>query len=220
MMMNRRVGSHETAGRDEERSDGHEGGRERQALQFTHSLSLQHPVLVEMEAVDKGDRGSVCFPCFGRPNLSFLLLFLFWFVSSPLVCVLSCLGARTNLSVSLLAAGLADIVDFSADHSPHRDELFAAAEQAKAARKGIWIRWNEDANDEKKEEGPEEEKRTIGDLDLNASSPADSASSLSSSSSSQTQGRALMLLPTEIVDGATFYAQVQADPRMLALFDR
>lgn len=87
------------------------------AWRLTRTLCLQQDVTLEVEGLDKGDNflGSV------------------W-VSAPAG------GAKpVNLAVELLSAGLAQVVPFSADKSPYREDLLRAEARAKDARIGVRV---------------------------------------------------------------------------------
>ena len=89
-----------------------------EALRFTRALCMQHDVTFEVEGADKGDN----------------------FLGAVLIGSNSA-GKQQNLAVELLAAGLAELVAFSAERSPHAEALFAAEAAAKAARVGMWKNW-------------------------------------------------------------------------------
>eukprot|EP00455_Lapot_gusevi_P054374 TRINITY_DN86_c0_g1_i1.p1 TRINITY_DN86_c0_g1~~TRINITY_DN86_c0_g1_i1.p1 ORF type:complete len:967 (-),score=426.63 TRINITY_DN86_c0_g1_i1:213-3059(-) len=136
-----------------------------EAYQFTRKLTLQHDVIVEIEAMDKGDN-----------------------------YIGTLFSGRQNLAVELLKAGLAQVVPFSAEKCPYREELFAAEAEAKNARLNVWKNWVEPvASDEKKEEEKKE-------LDLT--------------------GQFLPVKVTEVTDACTFYIQMVNDEGLALVEER
>jgi staphylococcal nuclease domain-containing protein 1 len=87
------------------------------AWRLTRALCLQQDVTLEVEGLDKGDN----------------------FLGSLLVASPSGGAKPLNLAVELLAAGLAQVVPFSADKSPYREELLRAEARAKDARIGVRV---------------------------------------------------------------------------------
>lgn len=59
---------------------------------------------------------------------------------------------RENFAKILVEEGLAQVHSFSAEQSEHGNELFAAEEKAKEARKGLWKDW--DPSQDQEEEAP------------------------------------------------------------------
>ncbi|KAJ2780843.1 hypothetical protein H4R18_003212 [Coemansia javaensis] len=100
------------------RSDGTGGeptGAE--ALAFTMWHAMQRNVEVEFEGVDKAGA----------------FIGTLW------------LGKEHSLAESLLEQGLASVFEASAEHSPHKARLYAAERSAKAARRGIWVDYDAEA---------------------------------------------------------------------------
>lgn len=89
-------------------------GFDQLALQFTKSRCIQHNVKLEVRFCDGGDN----------------FIGVLWINGQ-------------NLNVRLLEEGLAEINSFSAEKSNYTEQLLAAEEGAKAAKKGIWLNYVE-----------------------------------------------------------------------------
>jgi len=89
----------------------------------------------------------------------------------------------------LLESGLAQTIQASASRSAYSDKLFAAEEKARSARLNVWKNWVPPAPvAEAPAEAVDESRAFEGDESV------------------------LHLKPTEMVDGASFYAQVVGNP--------
>jgi len=107
---------------------------------------------------------------------------------------------RENLSVLLLKDGYAAIFGPSADRSKHRDELYAAQEESQKAKRNMWQNWTpappkpvvaETAVEAKDEDKPEREEQQFVNIQI-----------------------------TEIVDGATFWANVAGSPQLTQIEEK
>ncbi|KAI8078174.1 uncharacterized protein B0P05DRAFT_604058 [Gilbertella persicaria] len=102
-----------------------------EALEFVSQKCLQHDVEIEVENVDKV--GS--------------------FVGSLFV-------NGENLAVALLAKGLANIHEYSADESHYVNQLYGAEREAKSEKKGIWADYTEETTQNEQQDaaaGPNRE---------------------------------------------------------------
>lgn len=135
----------------------------KEALEYTRSRVLQHNnVKLEIETTDRADN----------------FIGTLWY------------GNRQNLAVELLRAGFGQIVGFSAQRSPHADELYAAEKIAKDAKLKFW---------ENYVEKPPEEPTSV-DSEENAET--------THSTSNRNEFKVNI---TEITDAASFYVHVVGD---------
>lgn len=61
---------------------------------------------------------------------------------------------RENFARALVEEGLAEVHAYSAEQSGHANELFAAEQKAKEARKGMWHDWDPSKDEEEMDAGP------------------------------------------------------------------
>jgi hypothetical protein len=97
---------------------------------------------------------------------------------------------KSNLAVSLLSEGLAQVIEGSAERSKYRDELYAAEKEAKQAKKGMWKNWVPPTDSDEKD-------KASGLIDPSVFENRDFTCNI-----------------TEIQDAAHFFIQFTADPSM------
>jgi len=107
---------------------------------------------------------------------------------------------RENLSVLLLKEGYASVFGPSADRSKNRDALYAAQQEAQTAKKAIWANWT-----------PAPPKPIVVETEIKAQDDDKPVPE---------EQQFINIQITEIVDAATFWANVAGSPQLLQVEDK